>query len=105
MTVVFVYVTTKDADEARMLARMLVEERLAACANILPDMQSVYHWDGKLQETSEAVLILKTRSTLFPAVEARVKELHSYKTPCIVGLPIGMGHGAFLSWVLAETKP
>lgn len=104
MSCVFVYVTVPPAG-ARRLARAVVEDRLAACANILPGMTSVYHWQGKIEEAEEAVIVFKTRAGLFPALEARVKELHSYETPCIVALPVEAGHAPYLEWIRAETKP
>jgi len=105
MSATFIYVTVPTEEAARMIARAVVEDRLAACANILPGMQSLYHWKGEVQEAREAVLIFKTRSSLFQALEARVRELHPYNTPCIVALPVEQGHAAYLEWILAETKP
>ncbi len=87
------------------MAKAVVADRLAACANILPGMLSVYHWDDALQEQPETVLILKTRQELFPALETRLREMHSYDTPCITALPASEVSAPFLDWVLAETKP
>lgn len=105
MAAIFVYVTVPSESEALEIARAVVEDRLAACANIVPGMQSVYHWKGEIQESREVVLIFKTRSTLFQAVETRVKELHKYHTPCIVAMPLEQGHQGYIEWILAETKP
>lgn len=105
MSAIFVYVTTSTEEEAGAIARTVVTDRLAACANILPGMKSFYHWQGRLEENAETVLILKTRESLFPALEERVRELHSYETPCIVALPVVNGSVTFLDWILAETKP
>jgi periplasmic divalent cation tolerance protein len=99
-----VYVTTADEAEAERLARAAVEERLAACANILPGMRSLYWWQGKVEAGRETVLILKTRANLVDALTARLKELHSYDTPCIVALPILGGNADFLTWIAAETR-
>ena len=104
MSVIFIYVAVS-SDEAKKIAEAVVADRLAACANILPGMESVYHWQGKIQSAQETVVIFKTRAELFPALEARVKELHSYDTPCIVALPVTAGHTPFLDWILEETKP
>jgi len=104
MTVLFVYVTTGDAAEAQRIARAVVEERLAACGNILDGVRSVYWWEGKVQEGSEAVLILKTAEERLEALLARVKALHSYDCPCIEALPIVAGHQPFLDWVVQETQ-
>ena len=103
--VCFVYVTVQDADEAGRIAYAVVNEKLAACANILPGMTSVYRWQGKMEAVSEAVLILKTQDSLFQKLEARIKELHSYDVPCIVALPIGQGAQEFLDWIGTETTP
>ena len=104
MAVMFVYATTGDAAEAWRIARAVIEERLAACANILAGMRSVYWWEGKVQEGSEAVLILKTTEERISALLARVKALHSYDCPCIEALPVVAGHQPFLDWVVRETQ-
>jgi periplasmic divalent cation tolerance protein len=83
----------------------VVADRLAACANIVPGMKSIYHWEGKLEQGEEVIVILKTRAELFPAVEMRVRELHSYSTPCIVSLPLTNVSEGYLKWIIAETKP
>jgi periplasmic divalent cation tolerance protein len=93
------YVTTADADEARRIARALVEERLAACANILGQIESVYHWEGAVQFSGEAALLAKTTEACFDALVARVRELHSYDLPCIVAMPLTRGEAVFLSWI------
>jgi periplasmic divalent cation tolerance protein len=103
--IVFVYMTAADEGEAIAIARTIVTERLAACANILPGMRSVYRWDGKVEEGREVVLIAKTRTDRFPDLAARVRELHSYATPCIVELPIGRGDAPYLDWLVRENSP
>jgi periplasmic divalent cation tolerance protein len=105
MQAIFIYITTSSEAEARKIAEAVVADRLAACANIVPGMKSIYHWQGKLEQGSETILIFKTRAGLFQAVEARVKELHSYSTPCIVSLPLTNVSDGFMQWILAETKP
>jgi periplasmic divalent cation tolerance protein len=97
------YVTAGSRDEAKKIGRALVEERLAACANVIDGMESVYWWQGKLAEDREAVLIVKTRAELVDGVIARVKSLHSYSVPCVVALPILTGNPAYLEWLAAET--
>jgi periplasmic divalent cation tolerance protein len=99
----FIYITVATPEDARKIAAAVVEERLAACANIIPGMTSVYRWQGKTEEGNETVLILKTRADLFPAVEKRVRELHGYSVPCIVALPVAAGHAPFLRWIEEET--
>ena len=103
MSVVFIYVTAGSRDEALAIANAMVEERLAACANVLDGMTSVYRWQGKLASETETVLILKTRQDLAEAVIARVKALHSYECPCVVVLPVIAGNPAFLEWIAQET--
>ncbi len=103
MNVVFVYVTAGDAEEAQRIGRTVVSERLAACANVLPGIASIYWWEGAVQEGSEAVLILKTTESRVAALVARVKALHSYDCPCIEVLPVMAGHAPYLEWVARET--
>jgi len=104
MEVMFVYVTAGDAAEARRIGRTAVEERLAACANIVDAMASIYWWDGKLHEAAEAVLILKTTEGRLAALIERVKALHSYDCPCIEALAVTGGYPPFLDWVARETQ-
>jgi periplasmic divalent cation tolerance protein len=99
----FVYITVADMNEAKKIGRMLVEKRLAACVNLLDGMQSMYWWEGTVQESREAVLIAKTTTRLVSALTAAVKENHSYECPCIVSLPIEAGNPAFLKWISDET--
>lgn len=99
-----IYITTRDSSEARSIGQTVVKEHLAACANILPSMNSFYHWNGSLQEDQESVLILKTRQSLLPELIKRVKELHSYTVPCILALPITGGNEEYLQWIVDETK-
>lgn len=101
----FVYMTAATRDDAKRIGRALVEERLAACANVIDGMESVYWWQGKLTEDREAVLIAKTRAELVPALTERVRALHSYSVPCVVALPIGEGNPAYLDWLRDETQP
>jgi periplasmic divalent cation tolerance protein len=101
---VSVYVTAGSRDEAEKIARALVEEKLAACVNILPGVKSTYRWQGKIETTDEIVLIAKSRAALFPKLEKRVKELHSYECPCIVAWPVEAGHRPYLDWLTEETK-
>ena len=104
MKATIVYVTAASVDEARAIARDLVERKLAACANIFPSMTSVYRWEGAVQEEQETAIILKTRAEKIDALSARVKEIHSYDCPCVVALPVDGGNQEFLSWILRETE-
>jgi len=100
-----VYVTAPSLAEAESLARLAVEGRLAACANILPAMRSLYWWQGRLEGADEAVLLLKTTEALVPALTKALTEAHSYDCPCVVALPIASGNPDFLRWIEAETAP
>ena len=82
----------------------MVEEGLAACANILPPHTAIYRWQGAIQEDEEHAFLAKTTVARMPAFRDRVKELHSYDLPCIVALPAAGGDAAFLDWVRAETR-
>ena len=103
--VLFVYVTAGDADEAERIGEAVVDARLAACANVLDGMRSIFRWQGSVQKGREAILILKTREDLVDDLRQRIVELHSYELPCIVALPISFGHEPFLDWVAEETGP
>lgn len=97
------YLTAGSVDEAMRLGRALVAEKLAACANVIGGMTSVYEWQGEVHEDAEAVLILKTRAELVPRLVERVRALHSYDCPCVVSLPIDGGNPGFLDWVADQT--
>ena len=99
-----VYCTVPDNGTAQEIAKTIVNERLAACANILPPMQSFYWWEGKIDSAEEHILIAKTRSELFERLRARIQSLHPYSCPCIIALPIEAGHAPFLNWIKQETN-
>jgi periplasmic divalent cation tolerance protein len=101
----FVYMTAPDGETAGRIARVLVEERLAACANILGSVASLYWWQDRMEEARETACILKTTGEAFAALEARVREIHPYETPCVVALPIALGSAPFLRWLEEETRP
>ena len=99
----FVYITTKDEDEAKKIGRALVAEKLVACVNIHP-INSIYRWQEEVQEDSEVAVFVKTKAGLVDEVISRVKELHSYEVPCVISLPIEKGNPDFLEWIEASTK-
>ncbi len=103
MEIVFAYLTVPNRDEARRIGKTLVAERLAACINILPHMESWYWWEGEVEHTEEAVLIAKTTADRQAALLARAVELHPAACPCVVFLPVGGGHPAYLRWLEKET--
>ncbi|MBZ9569772.1 divalent-cation tolerance protein CutA [Patescibacteria group bacterium] len=98
-----IYITTTNEKEAKRIAEVLVEERLAACVNRFP-IKSIYRWAEKIQRESEIALIVKTKDELVDKVIKRVKELHSYEVPCIISISIEKGYSKFLKWVDKETK-
>lgn len=97
-----IYITVKDEEEARKLARALVEERLVACANYFP-LSSIYLWKGDIEEDSEIAIIAKTRLDMVDSIIKRVKELHSYDIPCVVSWIIENGNPDYLAWVKEST--
>lgn len=99
----FIYITASDEDEARKIGRTLVAEKLAACVNIHP-IQSIYRWEGEVEEAGEAAMLVKTRAELVDKVIKRVKELHSYEVPCIVSLSIDKGYPDYLKWIEESTE-
>ena len=101
---IVVFVTVGSAAEAERLAVALVEERLAACVNRVHGIHSVYRWEGKVEQSEEELLVIKTRQELFAALEKRVRELHSYSVPEIIALPLIEGNEAYLKW-LQEQMP
>ena len=103
MNTYFVYVTTADEAEAKRIARAVVEARLAACANVLGPIQSIYRWEGQMREDDEVALVLKTSDDRKAELIDRIKQLHSYDTPCIACMPIADGNPDFLDWIKQET--
>lgn len=101
---VLVYMTAATRDEALAIGRTLVEERLAACVNVLGGMTSLYWWDGAVQQDEEVAFLAKTRQGLVDPLIERVKALHSYDCPCVVSLPIQDGNVAFLQWIQDQTS-
>lgn len=95
-----VFITVATAEEAERIACALVEERLAACANLIPGITSIYRWEGKVQREPEALLIVKTTDARLAALIQRVKELHSYQVPEIIALPVTGGSPEYLAWLL-----
>jgi periplasmic divalent cation tolerance protein len=103
-TEIIVLVTASSVEEADKIARTVVDGGLAACANILPAVKSIYIWEEKLTEDTETLMIFKTKSHLFRMLEQAVKRLHSYKVPEIIGLPLLMGSEDYLKWITENTR-
>ena len=99
-----VVVTAADADWLAQFTRTLVEERLAACGQMIPAVRSVYRWEGTVHDEPEARVGLHTRRSLVPAIVARTAELHPYDVPCVLALPLVGGNPAYLEWLAAETR-
>jgi periplasmic divalent cation tolerance protein len=100
-----VYVTTRDREEAKRIAETVVQERLAACANVHGAVECVYWWEGRVCKENETVLLLKTSGKRKSELIQRIRKLHSYDTPCIVCLSIADGNPDFLNWLENETAP
>lgn len=100
-----VFTTAADAAEAEKIARALVERRLAACVNILPQVRSIYRWQGKVEDAAELLLIVKTTAAQFSAVREAISELHSYDVPECICLSISDGSPDYLRWLTESVHP
>lgn len=100
-----VFITAGSQEEAQRIARSLVEERLAACVNILPGIRSVYRWKGEIHEDAEVLLTAKTAESMLEPLIQRVKQLHSYEVPEIIALAVVAGSEDYLSWIDEQTAP
>ena len=103
MSQVVLYVTAASNDEAVRIGRIVVDEKLAACANVIPAITSIFRWNGALQEETESVVLIKTRNDLVERATQRIKDIHGYECPCVVALPITGGNSEFLDWIDSET--
>ena len=101
---IVVLVTCGSEEEALKIANALVEEHLAACANVISPIRSIYRWEGKIWDEKEWLLIIKTQKQRFGELEKRVKSLHSYSVPEIVSLPVLEGSPSYLNWLEEMTR-
>jgi uncharacterized protein involved in tolerance to divalent cations len=101
---VVILITAATAEEAGTIAGALVDERLAACVNIIPGVRSLFTWEGKSQDAREVLMVCKSRLLLIEKIIARVRELHSYSVPEIIALPVVAGLDSYLAWVRDSTK-
>ena len=101
---VVVLVTASSADEAVQIGRALVEDRLAACANVVGPIRSIYRWEGAVEDAAEHLLVIKARAADFAALEALVRELHSYDVPEVIALPLRAGSAPYLAWLGDATR-
>ncbi len=99
-----VLVTAPSLAIAEELGTALVDEQLAACANLVPGLRSIYRWEGKVERADEVLLLIKTRAELFEALRARVVALHPYEVPEVIRLGIEAGHAPYLEWIQASTR-
>jgi periplasmic divalent cation tolerance protein len=99
-----VYITAQDREAAERIGRALLETRLAACVNLLDGMQSLYWWEGRIEESRECVLIAKSVASRQEEIIAKVKAIHGYQVPCIVFWPIAGGNPDYLAWIEKETR-
>lgn len=97
--------TLPNPEKAAEIARILVEERLAACVNLVPAVRSIYRWQGAVQDDTETLVIVKTTHGRAEALRARLIELHPYEVPEVIALPIAGGHAPYLAWVGAQVAP
>ena len=102
---VVAFSTARSPDEARHIATALITEQLAACVNIIDNVNSVYRWHGAVQSSTESLLLIKTRANLIPVIGSRFRELHSYDTPELVAIPIVQGAQSYLDWLISSTSP
>jgi len=100
---IVVFITASSEDEAAKISRALVEARLAGCVNIIKGVRSIYHWQGKIEDESEVLMMVKTQRHLFPSLSRKVKELHTYTVPEILALPIVEGSAEYLNWLKEVT--
>lgn len=94
-----IYITTSNSEESEKIAKTLLKEKIVACANIIPQMNSFYWWEGKIEEDEESILILKTRKDHLDRVITRVKEIHSYDIPCILEIKVKSASSEYLKWL------
>jgi periplasmic divalent cation tolerance protein len=97
--VVLAFSTFPDAETARKISRKLIEENVAACANIIPQIESIYRWQGQIEQGNETLVLFKTTAAGFAAFEEKLKALHPYEVPEIICTPIDRGSAAYLEWV------
>lgn len=104
MSEIIVLITSSDEAEAERIAKALVEDKLAGCVSIVKDVRSIYSWEGKIEDEKEALMIAKTRKSLFAPLMEKVKALHSYTVPEIIALPIIEGSVDFTRWLKEVTE-
>ena len=104
MSYIVILITVVNEKEGNIIAKALILNKLAACVNIVPQIKSIYWWKGKIETSTEKLLIVKTKKTLIPKLIKVVKKLHSYTVPEIIALPIIAGNKDYLEWIYDSTK-
>jgi periplasmic divalent cation tolerance protein len=102
---IVVFITAPHEEEASKIAKEIVESRLAACVNIVRNIRSIYRWEGKIEDDTEVLMIVKTQKTQFDALSDKVKQFHSYSVPEIISLPITKGSKEYIQWLKESTTP
>lgn len=100
-----VLVTVPSQEEGERIARGVLERKLAACANIIPGVQSLFWWQGRLEETIEALMVLKTKAEALPQLIEAVRDMHSYAVCEVIEIPVGQGNRAYLDWIEDTVQP
>lgn len=104
MSYIIILITCPNIKEANNLASLLVSNKLAACVNVIPKIQSIFHWQGKIDRAQEILLLVKTKQGLFNKIARLVRKHHSYDTPEIIALPIIKGNKKYLDWIKKSTQ-
>jgi periplasmic divalent cation tolerance protein len=99
MDTIVVFITASNEEEGVIIAKTLVQERLAGCVNIIKEIRSIYMWEGKVEDEKEVLMVAKTQKSLFEQFSKRVKELHSYTVPEIIALQVVEGSADYLRWL------
>ncbi len=99
-----VLTTVESREQAESIARLLVEDELAACVQIVGPVTSIYRWEGRVETAGELLLLIKTRSGIYPDLEQKIRENHPYRTPEILALPVQSGFEGYLSWLIESTQ-
>lgn len=94
-----IYTVCSSSEEAKLIGKILVQEKLCACVNIFPAMQSIYFWEGNIVEDEEAVLLIKTHKDLFDKISKKIKSLHSYEVPCVFSLSVNNVTEDYVTWM------
>lgn len=100
---ILIYTVCQNKNEAKKIASMLVKLKLIACANLWP-IESIYQWNGRIVNSKEIVLILKTRKNYYNKIESIIKKIHSYDTPCILKIDVAKANHQYLDWLMKETR-